>query len=69
MSALRAFKKEQQIKKQMEKLDKLEKEYRKLKSDLINGEVFEIEGKWFTVIINDKGWMKDISYVPLVLKG
>jgi hypothetical protein len=69
MNALRAFKKEKQIKKQKERLDKLEREYHKLKSDLINGEVFEIEGKWFTVIVDDKGWKKDVSYVPLLLKG
>lgn len=68
MNALKAFKKEQQIKKQQEKLDKMEREYRQLKSNLTSGEVFEIEGKWFTVIVDDKGWKKDVSYVALHLK-
>jgi hypothetical protein len=69
MNALKAFKKEQQIKKQYEKLDKLDREYNQLKSKLVSGAVFEIEGKSFTVIVNDLGWKKDVSYVPLVFKG
>ena len=69
MSALKAFKKEQQIKKQYEKLDKLDREYNQLKSKLVSGAVFEFEGKSFTVIVKDLGWKKDVSYVPLVFKG
>jgi hypothetical protein len=69
MSALRAFKKEQQIKKQYEKLYKLEMEYRKLKATLNSGEVFEIDGKLFTVIVEDKACVKAVSYIPLILKG
>jgi hypothetical protein len=68
MNALRAFKKEQQIKKQHEKLYKMQEDYRKLTSRLVNGEVFESEGKLFTVILEDKGYRKEATYIPLILK-
>lgn len=59
----------QQIKKQEEKLSKLKGEYLKLKNTINSGDTFEIEGNTYVAIKTDKGYMHDVSYTLINLKG
>jgi hypothetical protein len=67
MNALKAFKKLQQIRMQEEKISKTYAAYRKLKTKCKNGEVFEIDGVKYAVIIQPINICQDeFKFVPLI---